>query len=219
MHIGNILNDIYNFFIYLGTMIYSFFSLILFTLFILNTMLSYYYNIYIFVYILISFIFFIYCNCILLSRNIEYGINLINSYGKKILSIFILYLSCTMISIKYCEDIKINQEEFENENEYLLHNNRIRSICLTVYMTFVFDILFVGFVFYALNKGAIEQSPVPIPQIEPIPNITIIIDKQECAVCYEQKEKFGNICKCNQKTCEECLKKCNRICPTCRQPF
>ena len=181
--------------------------------------LAFYYNIYIFVYILISFVFFIYSNCLLLTGNIEYGINLINNYGKKIISIFILYLSCTMISIKYCENIKVNQEDYENNNEYLLHKNRIRSICLTIYMTFIFEILFVGFMFYALNEGEIEQQPVPVPQIEPPQSINIIIDKQECAVCYNEKERFGNICKCNQKTCEECLKKCNRICPTCRQRF
>ena len=191
----------------------------LFTLFVLNMILAYYYNIYIFVYILISFVFFIYSNCLLLTGNIEYAINLINNYGKKIISIFVLYLSCTMISIKYCENIKVNQEDYENNNEYLLHKNRIRSICLTIYMTFIFEILFVGFMFYALNKGEIEQQPVPVPQIEPPQSINIIIDKQECAVCYNEKERFGNICKCNQKTCEECLKKCNRVCPTCRQPF
>ena len=216
---SELINNVYKMFFTIFSTLYSFFSLILFTLFILNIILAYYYNIYIFVYILLSFIIFIYSNCLLLSGNIDYAINSINNYGKKIMSLFILYLTYTMISIKYCEDIKVNPEDYENKNEYLLHTNRIKSLCITIYMTFVFEIMFVGFVFYALNKGEIEQQPVPVPQIEPIPNITIIIDKQECAVCYNEKERFGDICKCNQKTCEECLKKCNRVCPTCRQPF
>ena len=220
MYIGNIISDnVYKMFFTIFLKLYSFFSLILFTILILNIILAYYYNIYIFVYILLSFIIFIYSNCLLLSGNIDYAINSINNYGKKIMLVFILYLTYTMISIKYCEDIKVNPEDYENNNEYLLYRNRIKSLCLTIYMTFVFEIMFVGFVFYALNKGEIEQQPVPVPQIEPIPNIPIIIDKQECAVCYNEKERFGDICKCNQKTCEECLKKCNRVCPTCRQPF
>ena len=216
---SRLINNVYNMFLSIIYIIYTMYTLILFTLYLLNTIISYYYNKFIFVYILLSLLLFMYSNMIIIICGLNDLINIIHSSKKKTIITFVLYLTYTIILIKHCQNTVINPNDYQNNNEYLLHKNRVISICVTIYMTFVLEVLFMGLIFYALKKGPIEQQPVPVPQIEPIPVISIIIDKQECAVCYEEKEKFGDICKCNQKTCEECLKKCNRICPTCRQPF
>ena len=172
------INNIYNFFLYLSILSYCVFTMVLFTLLLFNTIFTYYYNKYIFVYIIVSLLLLIYGNIFVIFGCKEYSINLINKYSKKIITSFVLYLTCTMIFMKYCEEINVNKDDYSNNNEYILNKNRIKSICISVYLTFVLDMLFLSFVFYALKKGPVEQ--IQIPHIESIPNISIIIDKKEC---------------------------------------
>ena len=48
-----------------------------------------------------------------------------------------------------------------------------------------------GLIFYALKKGSIEQQQQNILlNLKSIPIISIIIDKQECVVCFEEKENL-----------------------------
>lgn len=216
---SRLINNVYSIFTSIIYILYTTYILMLFTLYLLNTIISYYYNKFIFVYILLALLLFMYCNMIIMICGLNVFINIIHSCKKKIITTLVLFLTYTVILIKHCQSIVINQNDYQNYTEYILQKNRVISICITIYMTFVLEVLLMGLIFYALKKGPIEQQQQNIPQIEPIPIISIIIDKQECVVCFEEKEKFGNICDCNQKTCEECLKKCNRICPTCRQHF